>query len=253
MYESNANIQLSINNKIATLTFFHAASNSFTTQMLTDLTWHFNELSSNNTINAIVLQSKGEGAFCAGASFNELQAIDNLENGTLFFSGFANVINAMRKCSKIIIGRVHGKAVGGGVGLAAACDFIIGTAQSSIKLSEIAIGIGPFVIEPAVSRKIGKIACSTLTLTPNEWQTANWAYKNGLYNKIVASDTELDFEIDTLAQQFSTYNSAALTEIKRVFWEGTDHWDALLIDRAKISGRLVLSNYTKNALQEFKK
>ena len=253
MYESNATIQLSINNKIATVTFFNSASNSFTSQMLQDLTNQFNDLHTNNLVNVIVLQSKGEGAFCAGASFDELLAVSTFEQGTHFFSGFANVINAMRKCAKIIVGRVHGKAVGGGVGLVSACDYVIATAQSSIKLSEIAIGIGPFVIEPAVSRKIGKMAFSQLTLTPTNWESANWAQQKGLYNQVVENQVELDHQINLITSQFITYNSQALSEIKKVFWEGTDNWDALLLERAQISGQLVLSEFTKNALQQFKK
>ena len=253
MYESKANIQLTINNKIATITFFHEASNSFTSQMLTDLTNQFNDLNNNDLVNVIVLQSQGGGAFCAGASFTELLQVETIEAGTQFFSGFANVINAMRKCSKIIIGKVQGKAVGGGVGLAAACDYTIATTESSIKLSEIAIGIGPFVIEPAVSRRIGQTACSTLALSPNNWQTANWAHQKELFTKIVTNQTELDHEVNQLANQLSTYNTEALAEIKKVFWTATDHWDTLLIERAKISGQLVLSPFTKNALQQFTK
>ena len=253
MYESNANIQLSINDKIATITFYHPASNSFTSQMLRDLTQHFVDLNSNVLVQVIILQSKGEGAFCAGASFDELRSIDNYDDGVCFFSGFANVINAMRKCSKIILGSIDGKAVGGGVGIASACDYAIATVQSSIKLSEIAIGIGPFVIEPAVSRKIGKTACAALTYNPTHWQTAQWAHQQGLYSKVVENKLELEKEINALANQFITYNKEALSEIKKVFWEGTDHWDELLIDRAKISGKLVLSEFTKNALLRFKK
>ena len=253
MYESNANIQLSINDKIATITFYHPASNSFTSQMLRDLTQYFVDLNSNDLVHVIILQSQGEGAFCAGASFDELRAIDDYDDGVRFFSGFANVINAMRKCSKIILGSVDGKAVGGGVGLASACDYTIATIQSSIKLSEIAIGIGPFVIEPAVSRKIGKTACAALTYNPTDWQTAHWAHQKGLYSKVVENKLELEKEINALANQFITYNKEALSEIKKVFWEGTDHWDELLIDRAKISGKLVLSEFTKNALLQFKK
>ena len=253
MYESNANIQLTINNKTATITFFNAASNSFTSEMLADLTNQFNDLHHNDLVNVIVLQSKGEGPFCAGASLNELLLITDSTAGTAFFSGFANVINAMRKCSKIIIGKVQGKAVGGGVGLAAACDYTIATIQSSIKLSEIAIGIGPFVIEPAVSRKIGTMACSELTLTPHNWQTATWAHHKGLFTKIVANQTELDQEVTQLAHQISNYSSEALSKIKEVFWNGTETWDTLLIERAKISGQLVLSPFTKNALQQFTK
>ncbi len=253
MYETNANINLSINNKIATLTFYHPASNSFTSQMLVDLTSHFIDLSENNLVNVIVLQGKGEGAFCAGASFDELLAISNFEDGKQFFSGFANVLNAMRKCSKLIVGRIHGKAVGGGVGLASACDYVFATVNAGIKLSEIAIGIGPFVIEPAVSRKIGKTAFSQLALTPNTWQTANWAHKNKLFTEIFETINDLDKSLNKFVENLAAFNPDALIEIKKVFWQNTNNWEQLLYQRAEISGQLVLSDFTKNALNQFKK
>lgn len=253
MYETNANINLSINNKIATLTFYHPASNSFTSQMLIDLTSHFIDLSENNLVNVIVLQGKGEGTFCAGASFDELLAISNFEDGKQFFSGFANVLNAMRKCSKLIVGRIHGKAVGGGVGLASACDYVFATVNAGIKLSEIAIGIGPFVIEPAVSRKIGKTAFSQLALTPNTWQSAIWAYKNQLYTEIYETINELDASLNKFVENLAAFNPDALIEIKKVFWQNTNNWEQLLYQRAEISGQLVLSDFTKNALNQFKK
>jgi len=245
-------IETQIENKIATLIFSHPASNSFPSDLLQKLTEELNTLSINKDVNVIVLQSEGK-TFCAGASFDELLSITDFETGKKFFSGFANVINAMRKCSKIIIGKIQGKAVGGGVGLASACDFAFAYQDASIKLSEIAIGIGPFVIEPAVSRKIGKTAMTQLTLLPNAWQTADWALSKGLYVDIFDSYGELDEATLAFAKKLSTYNPEALSEMKKVFWEGTENWDQLLYDRAAISGKLVLSDFTKNALSEFKK
>ena len=247
------NISVSINNSIATITFFHPARNSFSTQMLNDLTEQFNQLSENKNVNLVVLQSQGEGAFCAGASFDELLEINDFENGKKFFSGFANVINAMRKCSKLIVGRVHGKAVGGGVGLISACDYVFATTNSSIKLSEIAIGIGPFVIEPAVSRKIGAIAFSEMSLTPNVWQTAKWAQQKQLYTQLFETVNLMDVSLNEFVSKLSSFNPEALIEIKKVFWQNTNHWNELLYERAEISGKLVLSDFTKNALNEFKK
>lgn len=245
-------VETQIENKIATLTFSHPASNSFPSELLKKLTDELNTLSHNQEVNVVILQSEGK-TFCAGASFEELLSITDFEKGQLFFSGFANVINAMRKCSKIIIGKIQGKAVGGGVGLASACDFAFAYQDASIKLSEIAIGIGPFVIEPAVSRKIGKVAMTQLTLQPNSWQTADWAVEKGLYADVFDSYGDLNEATLAFAQKLAHYNPEALTEMKKVFWEGTDHWDQLLYDRAAISGKLVLSDFTKNALQEFKK
>jgi methylglutaconyl-CoA hydratase len=250
--KSNGVLLTTIENQIATLEFGHPASNSFPADLLNQLTNELNNLSNNIEVLVIVLKSSGSGAFCAGASLDELLAVSNLEEATQFFSGFANVLNAMRNCSKIIIGRIHGKAVGGGVGIIAACDYAFATTESAIKLSELAIGIGPFVIEPAVSRKIGKSATTEMTLD-TEWKTATWANQKGLYAKVLETSTELDQEISTLANKIASYNPEALAEIKKVLWKGTGDWDTLLYERAKITGKLVLSHFSKKALSQFKK
>ena len=242
-----------IENKIATIEFSHPASNSFPSELLQRLTNELNVISQNKEVSIIILKSQGEKTFCAGASFDELLQIDNLEKGELFFSGFANVINAMRKCSQLIIGRIQGKAVGGGVGLAAACDYAFATEAASIKLSELTIGIGPFVIAPVVERKMGTAALAELTLAGHEWQNAYWAKEHGLYAKVYESITEMDKEIDFLSQKLASYNPEALSEMKTVLWENTANWDSLLYERAAISGKLVLSEFTKNALLQFKK
>lgn len=245
-------ISVIIQDKIATITFEHPASNSFPSDLLQKLTAELNTVSNNSDVNVVILQSEGK-TFCAGASFDELLSITNLKDGKKFFSGFADVINAMRKCSKIIIGKVQGKAVGGGVGLIAACDFAFAYQDAAVKLSEIAIGIGPFVIEPAVSRKIGKNAMTEMTLQPNVWQTADWAVSKGLYADLFDSMAEVNEATNHLAEKLASYNPEALTEIKKVFWEGTENWDELLYERAAISGKLVLSDFTKEALSQFKK
>ena len=201
----------------------------------------------------VVLKSQGTAAFCAGASFDELQAITNETEGKAFFSGFAHLINAMRKCPKIIVGRVQGKAVGGGVGIAAACDYVLATQKANIKLSELAIGIGPFVIEPAVSRKIGKTALAELSLAAGEWKSAAWAKEKGLYANTFETIEKLDEALSILTRQLVSYNPEALMEMKKVLWEGTSHWDTLLLDRAAITGTLVISELTKKALAAFKK
>ncbi len=250
---SNGSLYTHIQNNIATVEFYHPASNSFPSELLERLATAFNELSLNNEVHVIILKSEKDKAFCAGASFDELVAITNFEEGKQFFLGFANVLNAMRKCSKLIIGRIQGKAVGGGVGLAAACDYCFATEQAAIKLSEFTIGIGPFVIAPVVERKIGVAALSELTLDATSWQNAYWAKEKGLFAKVFETLSELDSEVDNLASKLASYNSEALNEMKKIIWQGTENWDTLLDDRAAISGKLVLSDFTKKALQKFKK
>jgi methylglutaconyl-CoA hydratase len=249
----SGSISTVIENTIATITFSHPASNSFPSALLQQLTKEINIADKNSEVAIIVLKSEGTNTFCAGASFDELLSISTLEEGTKIFSGFANVINAMRNCSKLIIGRIQGKAVGGGVGLAAACDYTFATQNSMVKLSEIAVGIGPFVIEPVVSRKIGKMAFAEMTLNPTEWKSANWAKENHLFSEVFQSIDELDLRLNNFTSELSGYNKTALIEMKKVLWEGTENWDQLLYERAAISGTLVLSDYTKQALQKFKK
>ncbi|MDF4220351.1 enoyl-CoA hydratase/isomerase family protein [Maribacter huludaoensis] len=249
----NGSLYTRIDGKVAHVEFGHPASNSFVSELLERLTDTINELSENDGISVILLKSEGEKAFCAGASFDELLEVSNLEEGKAFFSGFAHVINAMRKCKKVIVGRVHGKTVGGGVGLAAACDYVYSNVNSSIKLSELSIGIAPLVIAPAVARKIGNAAMGEMSLAPTEWKSAYWAQEKGLFNKVYDSAQEMDKELDFFIHKLASYNAEALTEWKKVLWEGTDHWDTLLTDRAAITGKLALSDFTRNALSKFKK
>ncbi|WP_437823528.1 enoyl-CoA hydratase/isomerase family protein [Tenacibaculum mesophilum] len=249
----NGSLYTHIENKIATVEFGHPASNSFPSVLLERLANEFDKLSINNEVSVIVLKSEGERAFCAGASFDELVAIDNLEDGKAFFSGFANVINAMRRCSKLIVGRVQGKTVGGGVGLAAACDYVLATEHASIKLSEFTIGIGPFVIAPAVERKISVSGLAELTLDATSWKNAYWAKEKGLYARVFETQRELDKEVEILSEKLASYNPEALVEMKKALWIGTEHWEELLIERAETSGKLVLSEFTKKALEKFKK
>ena len=250
---NNGTVITSIREKIATLTFSHPASNSFPASLLERLIENINRLSNDDAISVIILRSEGEKAFCAGASFDELIAIKTLEEGKKFFLGFANLMNAMRTCSKLIIGRVQGKAVGGGVGIIAACDYCFATEKADIKLSELTIGIGPFVIEPAITRKIGIANFSKLSLDATDWHTAYWAKEKGLFSRVFETTRDMDEYVAILSQKLGSYNPEALQEMKKVLWKDTAHWDSLLKERAEISGKLALSDFTKQALEKFKR
>jgi len=252
MIHAEGYVSHEIEHGIATIEFFHPASNSLPGSILSDLAKTINDIGTNNRVNVIVLRSAGDKAFCAGASFDELMAINNEAEGKKFFSGFAHVINAMRKCHKLIIGRVQGKAVGGGVGLIAATDYAIATMNSSVKLSELAVGIGPFVVGPAVERKIGLASFSALAIDATEWRSADWAKRHDLYSEVHNTIQEVDDSVTRLAERLAHSSPDAMAQLKKVFWHGTEHWDTLLSDRAAISGRLVLSDFTRNAINKFK-
>lgn len=245
-------ITTDIKNNIGTIEFYHPKGNSLPGQMLRNLAETITELGNNPEARVLVLKSRGNGAFCAGASFDELIAIDKYEEGKHFFMGFALVLNAMRQSPKLIIVRVQGKTVGGGVGIASAGDYTIAHESAAIKLSELALGIGPFVVGPAVERKVGTSAFSTLSVDASSWNSAEWARETGLFSKVCESHKKLDEEVDKLASQLAGYSPDAMKELKKMLWKGTDHWDALLEERAEISGRLVLSDFTKNFIEEFK-
>jgi methylglutaconyl-CoA hydratase len=244
-------VNQSIEDGLCTIEFYHPAHNSLPSSLLNKLVELINVASEDDLVKVILLKSGGEKTFCAGASFTELSSLNNFEEASKFFGGFANVINAIRKCKKIVVGRIHGKAIGGGVGISAACDYALATYHVSIKLSELAIGIGPFVIGPAVERKIGKSAFSQLALNPDEWQTADWAKQKGLFQEVFETTKQLDEYTDFYTKKLISYNPNALHSLKEVLWEGTSHWDELLNERASISGKLVLEEFTKKALEAF--
>lgn len=246
-------IKTEVQDGLAEIEFFHPLSNSLPSRLLAELAAAITEAGANEAVKVILLKSAGERAFCAGASFDELISIENMEQGKKFFSGFANVINAMRKCPKFIVGRVHGKAVGGAVGLASAVDYCFATKHAAVKLSELAVGIGPFVVGPAVERKMGLSGMSELAINATEWRDADWAHQRGLYYHLHESVAEMDTEIAALIGRLKGFNPEAMRQLKEVFWQGTENWDQLLADRAAISGELVLSNFTRNAINSFKK
>ena len=225
---------------LAIVEFSHPLSNSLPGKVLAQLSNTITALGENDQVKILVLKSSGERAFCAGASFDELISIEDLDTGKVFFSGFANVINAMRKCPKLILGRVQGKAVGGGVGLASSVDYCFATKHAAVKLSELAVGIGPFVVGPAVARKLGLAGMSDLAINATEWRTAEWAATHGLYNDIFESVQEMDEAMEALVSKLLSSSTEAMKGLKQVFWEGTEHWDELLAERAAISGELIL-------------
>tara|TARA_Y100001968_G_scaffold27537_1_gene21460 strand:- start:300 stop:1052 length:753 start_codon:yes stop_codon:yes gene_type:complete len=245
-------VKLDKEDGIGVIEFFHPQSNALPAKILSQLSDTIKLAGNDDDIKVIILKSGGERAFCAGASFDELIAIDNEIKGKEFFSGFANVINAARKCPKFIIGRIQGKAVGGGVGMASATDYCFATKFSSVKLSELAIGIGPFVVGPAVERKVGNSAFSAMTINATKWFDANWAREKGLYAEVFDSTQEMDQEVNKLASTLSQSNPEAMKELKKILWKGTGNWDSLLLERAENSGKLVLSDFTRNAIAKFK-
>jgi methylglutaconyl-CoA hydratase len=245
-------VTTTIEKGIATITFFHPSHNSLPSRLLGALVNAINAVGEDPSVLIVVLKSDGEKTFCAGASFDELVAIQDLKTGKKFFSGFANVINAMRKCPKLIVVRAQGRAIGGGVGICAAADYCLASQYATIKLSELAVGIGPFVIGPAVERKMGLSAFSEMAINATEWRTAYWAKEKGLFNEVFETTEQLDAYIEHFTKILAGMSPEAMRELKRVFWQNTEGWDKLLTERAAISGRLILSDFAKEAIHKFK-
>ena len=249
--EKTGKVSISIISGVASIIFSHPKSNSLPRKVVHEITEAVNKLSKDKRAHVIIIRSEGEKTFCAGASFDELLEIKDFKKGKEFFMGFARLINAMRKCPKFIIARVHGKAIGGGVGIAAAADYTMASNEASVRLSELALGMGPFVVGPAIERKIGKTAFITMSIDA-EWHDAFWAKQSGLYTKVFATNHDLDEAVSALAKKIAACNPEAICEMKKVFWEGTENWTELLEERAEISGKLVLSESTKNYIRSFK-
>ena len=237
---------------IATVTFHHPKSNSLPGHVLRSMAQAIEDAGRNSDVRVIILRSDGDKAFCAGASFDELASIDSKEQGLTFFSGFALVINAIRKAPVLVIGRIHSHTVGGGVGLACAVDIAYAHESASARLSELAIGIGPFVVGPAVERKVGTGLFGLLSATPATRRSSAWCEQHGLYAEVFPTIEALDERINAHAKELVAYSPEAMADLKKVMWTGTEDWDTLLTERATVSGRLVLSDFTRSAIAAFK-
>jgi methylglutaconyl-CoA hydratase len=245
-------VQTTVSDQIATVTFGGTKGNSLPGALLRELAQTIESTAAKSEVNVIVLTSEGDGPFCAGASFDELKSIKDEATGKDFFLGFAGVILAMTRAPKPVIVRVQGKTVGGGVGVAAAADYAIATKGASIRLSELAVGIGPFVVGPVIEHKIGRGAYSALALDA-DWRDADWALRHGLYAVVKDSTGEVDEAVDALSHKLAKSNPEAVARIKRTVWANTEHWPKLLDERAAMSGKLVLSKFTRDAIASFEK
>lgn len=245
--ELDGTVTTTVANGIATITFFHPKKNSLPAPILRQLAEAVDNVADRADARVVILASEGTGAFCAGASFDELRTLRTLEQGKEFFSGFARVILAMRRCPKVIIARVQGKAVGGGVGLVAATDYSFALPQADVRLSELAVGLGPFVVGPVIERKIGRAAFAAMAID-HDWRNAEWAERHGLFTRVMDTEAAMDSVLPAFAKRLAEVNPEALTQVKRMVWEGTNHWDTLLFERAGISGRLALSDFTARAV-----
>jgi methylglutaconyl-CoA hydratase len=248
---AGGDVTLTIAEGVGTIRFSHPKRNALPGELLRRLAEAVAWMGRDPAARVIVLRSEGTGTFCAGASFDELIGIANEEEGERFFSGFAEVILAMVRAPKLVIVRVQGRAAGGGVGIAAAADYAFAVEDASVKLSELAVGIGPFVVGPVIERRIGNGPYAAMAVD-TDWRDAAWCERHGLYSRVFADVAEMDAELNALAGKLAASNPAAMTEMKRVFWEGAEHWETLLASRARISGSLVLSEFTRAAIAKFK-
>ena len=249
---SDGYIKVEAHSGVTTIEFFHPQSNALPGNILADLVQEIHAAGNDTNSKVIILRSGGDNAFCAGADFNELLTLKDSREGTAFFLGFANVINEMRKCPKLIIARIHGNCIGGGVGLAAAADYCIAMENVQVRLSELSFGLGPFVVGPAIERKIGGAAFSALAIDSGKWRNSDWAKRKGLFAELHESVENMDESISTLSHTLAHSSPTAMAEMKKVFWAGTEHWDDLLKERAAISGRLALTGFTKKSIEKFR-
>lgn len=247
MTADNGTVTTGIDGGIATISFMHPKSNSLPGSLLADLAAAIRAFGDDDRARVVILRSEGTGAFCAGASFAELKSITDEETGKKFFMGFATLILAMIRCPKFIVTRVHGKAVGGGVGIVAASDYAMATAAASVRLSELAVGIGPFVVGPCIERKIGLAAFSAMAVDA-DWRDARWAAATGLYASMHQTIDDLDGAVGQLTHRLAASNPDAMARLKTGFWAGTEEWDELLASRAESSGSLVLSDFARRAI-----
>ena len=238
-------------NQISHIEFGTSKSNSLPGEILELLAQTILSEAAKVDVKAIVLKSSGEKAFCAGASFDELLQIDELEISKKFFGGFAKVLNAMRTCGKLVIVRVQGKTTGGGVGIACGADYCFATKDSSLALTELNLGIGPFVIGPYVERKIGKSEFTAMAIDA-DFRSAQWAERNHIYHVVSDSIEEMDEKLTVFLDTLASRSADALALLKKVSWEGSEHFEKLMPERIQMSASLILEDSAKENINKIK-
>lgn len=245
----NGSVTLKNENNVGKIHFFHPKGNSLPSTIIKSLIDCLNRAENDSDINVVILESGGNSTFCSGASLSELKSIKNIESGITFFMGFAQLLNKVRKMSKFVFARVQGKVVGGGVGLVSACDYAFATEKASIKLSELSIGLGPYVIEPAVTRKIGNTAFTQLSIDSSNSKTANWGMEKGLYAHLSPDIKSMDQALSQKVQLIASYPPEACSQLRKLHWKNTQHWETLLPENAKITAELALSDYSQSFMR----
>lgn len=244
-------VTVSIADGVGTVEFAHPKGNSLPAQLLNLLAREITAVGENPDARVIVLRSAGTGAFCAGASFDEFTALADAAAGKEFFLGFSRVIMAMVRAPKFVLTRVHGKAAGGAIGVIAASDYSIAVRDAAVKLSELQVGIGPFVVGVAIERKLGLAPFQALGVHA-DWHDAAWCERHGLYSMVCDDVAALDAAVAAHAKRLAASNPEAMREMKRIYWEGSERWEAAMDERAAMSGRMVLSDFTRKALEKFR-
>lgn len=247
----NGFVTQELKNNIAEITFGTPKSNALPGEILEKLAQTIIESGKDENVKAILLKSEGEKAFCAGASFDELLEIEELEKSKIFFGGFAKVLNAMRNCGKLVVVRVQGKTTGGGVGIACAADYCFATKDAAMALTELNLGIGPFVIGPYVERKIGKSAYGAMSIDA-DFRSADWCEKHDVYHSVSENIQEMDEKIAAFMNKLSERSAEALALIKKVSWEGSEHFDQLMPERILMSASLILEDSAKKNIELIK-
>lgn len=244
-------VQASVADGVGTVEFSHPKGNSLPAKLLDDLAGAITKLGNDAAARVIVLRSAGTGAFCAGASFDEFVTLADAEAGKRFFSGFSRVVLAMVRAPKFVLTRVHGRAAGGALGVIAASDYSIALRTASVKLSELQVGIGPFVVGVVIERKLGLAPFQSLAVHA-DWHDADWCERHGLYSALVDDEAALDVAVEAHAKRLASSNPDAMAEMKRIFWHDIGDWEERMNERAAMSGRMVFSNFTHAALTKFR-
>lgn len=177
----------------------------------------------------LVLRGSGKN-FCAGADLNWMSRMvsytrdENIRDSSLLAKMFA----LMNDCPVPVVGRIHGAAIGGGVGLVAVCDVAIASSDTKFGLSEVKLGILPAVISPYVIAKIGETHARALFLTGERFE-AERAMRIGLVHRVVDSVAELDAAVYETVTQLKTSGPEAVRECKKLIAHvaGSERADAI--------------------------
>ncbi len=221
MSEHSQDVLISTHERVATITINREARrNALSGGVITGLLDAIKRCDQDPEVGVLVITGAGDRVFCAGGDLGDQRMSEGALGMHHDRGEFVELLMAIQHCSKPIVGRINGHALGGGFGLTLSCDVAIAADTATFGMPEIKVGLFPMMIMAVVVRNIGRKRAMEMMLT-GERISADVALEQGVVNKVVPAD-RLDEATHEMAKKIAGFSPAVLRLGRQAFYATQD-------------------------------